>query len=911
MAYSLFVSGFPSGFGSAFFQFALERLASFGSFAWKEVKLIWDVEDELKKLRRTMSRVQDLVDHVECYPLRMMGGSKAWKIWFADIKKLSYDADSIVDYISWYISTSGSIPQAEVRNMILSSGEFQLSHEINELQNKLEDLAREMEGLLMIEKIKGSPNLMSPHIHNILSTSSLVDENTVVGRATAKEMCLDMLKSQQGGDINLSVMSLVGMAGIGKTTLARLVYDDKSVNKVFDKKMWVSVSMKFDMIGITKSILEALTGNSCALADLNSVQVLLRRVIQGLKFLLVLDDYWNEKHTDWNLLSLPLKLGSQGSKVIVTTRSAKVSAAVQSFQTYNLRYLSNDECWAVMKQRLFFQVEGQENLEFIGREIANNCKGLPLAAEMLGSLLSNSECSENEWRCILKGNLWDLPLDKNDLFSALMLSYLHLPSQLQKCFAYCSLFPQNHEFEVEELVLLWMAEGFIQPIEGWRLEDLGRRCFNDLYSRSFFQQDTNSSNQIIYRMHDFVHDLAQIVSTDVCLQVTNMRSDCCPLFGDTCHLSMLCDCVESIHLRASQKNKRLRTFLMINKRRAREGLLNNELFAYLQFLRVLDLSRIGLVELTDSFGHLKYLRYLNLSENRISMLPKSVCDLLALQTLKLKNCRQIRELPDETKNLSNLRHLDLDIKGQLTKMPPHFGRLTNLQSLSAFIVGNKEENGISQMSDMNLLRGSLCIKNIQLVNVGDATQAKLRNKEFLDKLELQWVPLTSGVQQNALQEAQNRQGFVLSNLRPHENLKELVIDKYCGIICPIWFCEPNRKLTSIHLQGLKYCESLPPLGQLLSLKSFYISDMPLLESMDDDFYGTRDSVKFPSLVLFEVRRMTRLISWVYTATFVSMPLLNSFTIHDCPNLISIPANLMSHGNSNINDCANLLIPAQP
>lgn len=328
MGDSSFVSGFRTGFGSAFFQFALERLASFGSYAWEEVKLIWGVEDELRKLQRTMSRVQDLVDHVECYPLRLIGGSKAWKIWFADMKKLSYDADSLVDYISLHISTSGSIPLLEVRNMILSSCEFQLPNEINGLQNKLEVLATEIKGLLMIEKMKGSSNLMSPHIRNILSASSLIDDGNVVGREADRQQCVLRLLNHNPRMGNFSVMSFVGMAGIGKTTLARLVYDDISVNTTFVKKMWVSVSTKFDVIRITKSILEAVTGNSCTLTDLNSVQVLLQNAIRGFKFLLVLDDYWNEKRNDWDVLSLPLKFGYEGSKVIVTTRSAKVSTAV-------------------------------------------------------------------------------------------------------------------------------------------------------------------------------------------------------------------------------------------------------------------------------------------------------------------------------------------------------------------------------------------------------------------------------------------------------------------------------------------------------------------------------------------------------------------------------------------------------
>ncbi|XP_075480468.1 putative disease resistance RPP13-like protein 1 [Primulina tabacum] len=295
------LTGFRSGFGSSPFPFALERLASFGSYAWNEIKLILGVEDELRKLQRTMLMVQDLMDSVECSPLRSTRGSIAWRAWFEDIKKLSYDADALLDDISLHLSTIGSVGTAnrdEVRKIVLSSHNLTLAHDINILQNKLELLAKEMERLLMIESMKNCFSIVSP-IHNYISTSSLIDEKNVFGRDTEKLACVVNLLKNEPEMGNFSVMSLKGMAGIGKTTLARLVYHDDLVNSSFEKKMWVTVSMNFDLIKITKYTIEALTGNSCSLFDLNSVQVLLQESIRGFKFLLVLDDCWSENNDDW------------------------------------------------------------------------------------------------------------------------------------------------------------------------------------------------------------------------------------------------------------------------------------------------------------------------------------------------------------------------------------------------------------------------------------------------------------------------------------------------------------------------------------------------------------------------------------------------------------------------------------
>ncbi|KAL0292597.1 UNVERIFIED_CONTAM: putative disease resistance RPP13-like protein 1 [Sesamum angustifolium] len=211
------------------------------------------------------------------------------------------------------------------------------------------------------------------------------------------------------------------MGGIGKTTLARLV---------------VSISMDFDIVRIIKSVVESATLCACNLSDLISLQAMLRDVLSTRKF------------------------GSKGSKIIVTTRSTKVSSIVSCSKAYKLENLSDDDCWKVIEQKRLL-VQTNQNLGPISRQIAKKCKGLPLVAVTHGCVL-HCKTNEEEWHSILESELWDMPQTEN-VFPVLMLSYVHLPAHLRRCFAYCSIFPQNHDFEVEELVLLWMAEGFIQP----------------------------------------------------------------------------------------------------------------------------------------------------------------------------------------------------------------------------------------------------------------------------------------------------------------------------------------------------------------------------------------------------------------------------------------------------------------
>ncbi|KAL0346120.1 UNVERIFIED_CONTAM: putative disease resistance RPP13-like protein 1 [Sesamum radiatum] len=908
MGDSSFASGFKTGFGSAFLQFALERFATFGSVAWREIGVIWGVEDELRKLQRTYLKIQELVEHMEGSSLRLFDGSKAWQIWFEDMRKLAYDADAILDHVSLHLSSYCSVnPRQEnqVFSMVLSSfNELKLPNKICKMQEKLEELAKEMEGLIMIEKLKLDPyKIAPPRFNSLCSTVLFADDRTVVGRERDREHIVDWLCEKcEGGDF--SIIPIVGMGGIGKTTLARLVYDDERVRDVFGRRIWVSISMDFDMVRIVKSVVESATLCACNLSDLISLQAMLRDVLSTRKFLLVLDDYWSESHADWDVLCSLLRFGSKESKIIVTTRSTKVSSIVSCSKAYKLKYLSDDDCWKLIEQRTLACMQTNQNLEPISKQIAKKCKGLPLVAVTLGCVL-RCKSTEEEWHSILESELWDLPQTEN-VFPILMLSYLHLPAHLRRCFAYCSIFPQNHEFEVEEVVLLWMAEGFIQPVGARRLEDLGADYFHDLYSRSFFQQHKNTSNKATYKMHDLIHDMARVVSKDICFHTEYNSSNCYPLFGNTCHLSLLHDNSHQIELKASLKNERLRTFLMMSNNVSSSGELHPELFQHLQFLRVLGLSNIGIAELPDSVDKLEYLRYLNLSRNPISHLPESMCRLAALQTLKLTNCPQLRDLPKDMKNLANLRHLHFDVKGQLQSMPLQFGRLTNLQTLSAYIVGRKEGNGIGELKNMNGIRGSLCIKNIEhVLDLKDAVEAKLGMKTCLDKLELQWRKLRSGLDPQLLDRRRNEQAEVLANLQPHENVKELVIQNYCGVIHPDWLSQPWRKFTNIHLQGLKYCDNLPSLGQLPFLKYFAISDLPSLKYVDHNFYGTCNATTFPSLESFQLHDMPALLHW-RNMNNDAMPCLNTFTIHGCPNLISLPHKLLSLlPYSSVSDCGSL------
>ncbi|GLT60931.1 hypothetical protein SLA2020_336710 [Shorea laevis] len=301
------------------------------------------------------------------------------------------------------------------------------------------------------------------------------------------------------------------MGGIGKTTLAQLVYKDKRVKEHFDLQAWVCVSDEFDVFRVTKTVLEAVTSSSCDMKDLNLLQVTLYEKLMGKKFLLVLDDVWNENYVHWEMLSNPFKSGVLGSMIIVTTRNDGVASIMRTVPTHRLKTLLEEDCWSLFAKHAFhdYNSDAHPELEIIGRQIVKKCEGLPLAAKAIGSLL-RSKLGVDEWEKILKSELWDLPIDETNILPALMLSYKYLPSHLKRCFAYCSIFPKDYVLEKDEVVLLWMAEGFLTETTNKRMEEVGEDYFLALASRSLLEQ--SSGNNLGFVMHDLVNDLSKFVS---------------------------------------------------------------------------------------------------------------------------------------------------------------------------------------------------------------------------------------------------------------------------------------------------------------------------------------------------------------------------------------------------------------
>ncbi|XP_059439994.1 putative disease resistance protein RGA3 [Corylus avellana] len=894
-------------FLSAFLQVLFDRLASpeLLNFARRE-----GLGKKTDMWRKTLKRIEAVLDHAN----EKQNVERAVKDRLDDLRDLAYDVEDILDEFATEalrrrLTGGNEATTTKVRNLISCTStpfmiKYRMESKIQEIDAQFKHLVQQKVELNLGENVRRR----FPDTKQRLAPTSLVNEAHVYGREKDKKAVIDMLLlTEKHCDAQVSVIPIIGMGGIGKTSLAQLVYNDEKVQSFFDLKSWVCVSEDFDAVRVTKTVLKSISVSSDD-NDPNLLQVKLKERLKGKKFLVVLDDLWNENYQDWTILRAPFEAGAPGSTILITTRNKGVSLKTGTIPAYSLKVLTNDVCLSILAHHALGarDFSGHLKLKDIAKGIVRRCKGSPLAAKVLGGVLRN-KVDRDEWEDVLNSKIWDIAEVKSEIAPALMLSYHHLPSHLKRCFGYCSIFPKDYVFKEKQLVLLWMAEGIIQPQEeGKRMEDLGSKYFHAMVSRSFFQQ--SMEDESLFLMHDLINDLAQCVAGDICFRMEDRigGSNGRKIPKKARHVSYMGGKYDGTgRFEAFLELKCLRTFLPLMVQDPGYCYLAHnvplKLLPKLQKLRVFSLSGYRIFDLPESIGDLKHLRFLDLSCTTIKSLPESVTTLYNLQILILENCLFLKKLPSKFGSLVNLRHLNILGANALEGMPPEIGKLTCLQSLSNLVVGKGSCSGVKELGPLLHLRETLCISGLQnVINREDARDARLIEKCNLHGLSLEW----SG----NLDKSQERTSEleVLNMLEPHKGLKELTIKHYGGADLPTWLRGPSfSNMVLLRIECCEKCRLLPPVGQLPSLKELFIDGMANVKNIGFEFCGEYCSQPFKSLKTLYFKNMKEWENWVPCEEF---PKLRKISITRCPKLVGkLPNHLPLLEYIEIKRCRQLVL----
>ncbi|KAI8533786.1 hypothetical protein RHMOL_Rhmol10G0036000 [Rhododendron molle] len=873
-------------------------LSNFAPYLQEEVNLLTGVREEIEDIRDEFERMTNFLrvaDAVEETSLEL-------KVWVKQVREAAYDtADALDMYMLRLGHQHGAGFSGFLRKVSCFIKTLKARHhiasEVKRIKSRFADIS---EGHRRYSNIYDTIEQGSSSTHSGIawydcrSDALLLQEADLVGIDKPKSQLIKWLVDE---DPLLKVISVAGMGGLGKTTLAKKVYDDETVKRRFQTHVWITVSETFKANELLRDMIRQLCEEvrqplppGMDNMDTTRLKVTIKDFLQQKRYVIVLDDVWS--NPAWQFFKIIFPECSCGSRIVLTTRNVDLASfASKEYHgfVHTLQPLPRKQSWELFCKKAFHGNPCPSYLVDLSRDILKRCQGLPLAIVAIGGLLSTKENNLDEWERIYRG--LGAELESNDKLMSvnkiLSLSYFDLPYYLKLCFLYLSIFPEDFFIDHWRLIRLWVAEGFVKVKEGKTKEEVAEDYINELRSRSLVQVEEMAPEGRVktYRIHDLWREI--VISKSREQNIVSIAS------AEKVRRLSIQNNMDDIQINCST---RLRSLLVFSKEDPLSMLSKVvSLGKGARLLTVLDLGGTQLQTFPNEILKLIHLTYLSLRGTKVKKIPKSIGDLKNLETLDLKRT-DVKELPNEILKLQYLRHLLLyrfeshpSYWGILYrtgfKAPAGVGSLSSLQKLFAIEAKHGSDSSImlrelgklTQLRRLDILRLAkedgkvLCSSLEKLNSLHSLGVHALEDDEIIDLDSLSSVP-------------QRLQTLNLKGVLQH---------------LPHWIPSlHNLKKLRLGHSKLRDVDPLQPLQDLPNLAS-----ISLWNTYEGDGLCFKAG-RFQRLKRLSLRSLEGL-RWVRVEA-TSMPLLEELNLRDCKLMMKLPS-----GVENLTKLKRLLFGNMP
>ncbi|CAN6176927.1 unnamed protein product [Urochloa humidicola] len=704
-------------------------LAKIGTEVVEAAPILTDFEHSMKQIEGELSILQAFIGQVRV----QKAGDRAFDAWLDQVRDVAHEVEDIIDeyaYLTVQAADTGSFFKRKFHQVKNFAAWQKLPTQISQVEARIQRLAemRNRYGISLGE-IDRSDKLQ---ISNQLSADSacLADNSEIVGHADEIGILTQWLLEEKQ---DRTLIAILGMGGLGKTTVASSVYKNQKIRRTFDCHAWVTVSQTYQVEALMREIISQLIEHRESMASgfmtMSRMRLLekIQSYLRDRKYFIVLDDIWDKDA--WLYLNHAFVRNNYGSKVLITTRRKDVSYLAGHNRIIELKTLNYAESWELFCKKVFHASKDNlcpMNLRPLAEKIVYRCQGLPLAIVIIGSILSCRELDAQEWSFFYNQLSWQLANNPelSWIFNVLNLSLDDLPCHLRSCFLYCSLFPEDHRIKRKLITKLWVAEGLVEERgDGATMEEVAEHYLVELTHRSLLKViERNASGRArTFLMHDLVREVTSATAQKEKFAAIHGTAGVAQISQEARRL-----CVQKV---AGSQNysasSHLRSFILFDT-----GVPSSWIYdvsSHFRLLRVLCLRFTNIEQVPGVVTELYNLRYLDVSYTKVKQISPSFRKLVHLQVLDLR-FSYVKELPLEITMLTNLRHLHVCVVHDLqerslncfsaTKITGNICGLKNLQSLYT----------VSTNKDLVLQLGSLTMmRSLAVMKVRQSYIAELWN----------------------------------------------------------------------------------------------------------------------------------------------------------------------------------------